>query len=360
MNIFVFGTRGFPNIQGGVEEHCENLYSLVASKRYSVTVFRRKPYIINGMDNYENISFIDLPSTKIPGFEAFFHSFLCTVICIIKRPEIVHVHNIGPGIFNPLLKIVGLKVILTYHSPNYEHSKWSPLIKTFLKLAEYVSIKFADRVIFVSNFQKEKLGVNLKFININNGVRTPQVTNNDDFIKDLGLKRREYILAVGRLVEEKGFDLLINAFERTRPNDLKLVIAGDADHETLYSKRLKVLGNSLYIIFPGFVKGEKLQQLYSHARLFVISSYNEGLPLSLLEAMSYNLPVLASDIGANKQIGLSKDSFFRSGDIESLTKKLDQLLALRFEPVNYNLEPYNWRNIALLTKSEYDKVISDK
>ena len=106
MKIYVFGTRGFPNIQGGVESHCEKLYSSMP-KDINITIFRRKPYINNNIEsiNPSNINFIDLPSTKIKGFEAFFHSFISTLVCILKRPDIVHIHNIGPGIFTPILRL---------------------------------------------------------------------------------------------------------------------------------------------------------------------------------------------------------------------------------------------------------------
>ena len=164
MRIFVLGTRGFPDIQGGVEQHCESLYPLIASKEYQITVFRRKPFVVNKDRVYDNITFVDLPSTKKPGFEALFHSFLCSVVCIFKRPDIVHIHNIGPGFFVPLLKIAGLKVIMTYHSPNYEHIKWSTFTRYFLKMSEFLSIHFSDKVIFVSLYQKDKLGNRKHFL----------------------------------------------------------------------------------------------------------------------------------------------------------------------------------------------------
>ncbi len=357
MNVFVFGTRGFPNIQGGVEEHCENLYSIIANEQYRITVFRRKPYVSLVSVNNKNISFIDLPSTELPGFEAFFHSFLCTIVCLIKRPDIVHIHNIGPGIFAPFLKIAGLKVVLTYHSPNYEHNKWSFLAKKLLKSAELISIKFSDKVIFVSKNQKEKLGNNKKFIHINNGVRFPQATNNDDYINTLGLKKKNYILSVGRFVEEKGFDFLICAFSKIKQKNYRLVIAGDSDHETAYSKRLKELAKANDVVLTGFIKGEKLQELFSHAWLFVLPSYNEGLPISLLEAMSYRLPVLASDIPANKQITLPENRFFITGNEESLIERLNQQFNFDYEHIVYDLTPYNWDQIAIQTKAVYSQVL---
>ena len=360
MKVFVLGTRGFPDIQGGVEQHCESLYPLLGTDDCLITVFRRKPFIINREKTFPHIRFIDLPSTRIPGFEAFYHSFLSTVACIIKRPDIVHIHNIGPGFFVPLLKIFGLKVVMTYHSPNYEHIKWSAYTRYFLKFSEFLSVKFSDIVIFVSLYQQKKLGNKANFIHINNGVKLLSLAGKDDYIKDLGLLDRKYILSVGRFVEEKGFDLLIRAFSKTNQKDFQLVIAGDSDHETSYSFRLKELAKANGVVLPGFIRGENLSQIYNHARLFVLPSYNEGQPLSLLEAMSFHLPVLASNIPANLQVALPEESYFTSGNELSLQEKLDQKLNSEFEAVNYDLTSYDWKQIAIQTKNVYELLLKKR
>jgi glycosyltransferase involved in cell wall biosynthesis len=357
LRVFVIGTRGFPDIQGGVEQHCESLYPLLASDECQITVFRRSPYVADKTKEFDNIIFKDLPSTKIPGFEAFYHSFLASLICIIKRPDIVHVHNIGPGFFISLLKAAGLIVILTYHSPNYEHTKWSWFSRLLLKFSEFMSVKFSDEVIFVSLYQMEKLGNKANFVHINNGVKAIPIVNDDDYIRELGLQKKKYILAVGRFVEEKGFDLLINAYSNIKDKVFHLVIAGDSDHETVYSTRLKELAKKHNVILPGFVRGMKLQQLYVHAGLFVLPSYNEGQPLSLLEAMSCNLPVLASNIPANLQVSLPVDSYFASGDINSLTEILDKKLHSNLTEVKYDMTEYNWNHIAVQTKELYLRLL---
>ncbi len=155
MKICVLGTRGFPKIQGGVEKHCEALYPLLA-KENDIIVFRRKPYVTDLTTTFDNIRFIDLPSTKIKGFEAVLHSFLSTLYAVCLRPDIVHVHNIGPAMFTPILKLFRLKVVLTYHSPNYEHKKWGWLSRQILLLSEMIALKSADAIIFVNKFQMEK------------------------------------------------------------------------------------------------------------------------------------------------------------------------------------------------------------
>ena len=169
-------------------------------------------------------------------------------------------------------------------------------------------------------------------------------------------KSNNYVLSVGRFVEEKGFDLLINAFSRINAGGIKLVLAGDSDHETSYSVRLKELAKSNNVVLTGYVRGDELQQLFNNCRLYVLSSYNEGLPLALLEAMSYKLPVLSSNIPASVQIQLPEDSYFISGNEESLSEKLMHHLKTDFSRVEYDMTPYDWNNIASQTKAVYKEV----
>ncbi len=171
MRVCVLGTRGFPKIQGGVEKHCEALYPLLA-KDNEIIVFRRKPYVTDLTTKYENIRFIDLPSTQIKGVEAVLHSFMSTIYTVCLRPDVAHVHNIGPAMFTPILKLFRIKVVLTYHSPNYEHKKWGWFSRRLLLLSEKIALCFSDSIIFVNKFQMEKYeeSVRKKSYYIPNGI----------------------------------------------------------------------------------------------------------------------------------------------------------------------------------------------
>lgn len=360
IKIFVFGTRGIPNIQGGVEKHCEQLYPEIASS-YSVSIFRRKPYVDQSYESsWKGIRFVDLPSTQLKGLEAFFHSFLCAIVCLIKRPHIVHIHNIGPGIFTPLLRLFGLKVVITYHSPNYEHAKWGLIAKKVLLFGELLSLQYANHIIFVNGKQKDKFReqIGKKSSWIPNGVTIPIKSMKQNYITSLGLEPNRYILAVGRITQEKGFDYLIEAYQNIPSCGYKLVIAGGVDHKTNYAKQIQNMAQDGNVVLSGFVTGEELNQLYTHAKLFVLPSYNEGFPLVLLEAMSYNLDVLVSDIPANKEVKLPEDSYFRTGDQKDLSIKLIEKLAKEDKNIVYDMVDYNWNKIAQKTKSVYDKVLN--
>jgi glycosyltransferase involved in cell wall biosynthesis len=120
---------------------------------------------------------------------------------------------------------------------------------------------------------------------------------------------------------------LIRAFVNANlDKNIKLVLAGDADHETTYSLDLKKQAKEAGIILTGFVKGNVLEQLFSNCGLFVIPSFYEGLPIALLEAMAYKLPIIASDIRANTQVELDETAYFKVGSENELTNKLNAFL----------------------------------
>ena len=188
-----------------------------------------------------------------------------------------------------------------------------------------------------------------------NGVSLPRKSIRSDYLDHLGLQKQKYIIGVGRFLEEKGFDYLISAFRKTNITDYKLVLVGDTDYSTSYSKRLKSFAKENDVILTGFIKGVELNQIFSFARLFIISSFEEGLPISLLEAMSYNIDVLASNIPANLQIGLNKNDYFNVGDENALKENIIHKLSLNKER-DYReilIRKFNWDNIAAETVNIY-------
>lgn len=366
MKIGVIGTRGFPEIQGGIETHCMELYSRLSSfEGNQITVYRRKPYLneANRNHEYKNIRFVDIAVPRSKNFETLLHSFLATIHAIFQPYDIVHYHNTGPGFFIPLLKFKNAKIFFTYHNVSYTQKKWSHFGKIFLNSSEKISMTHSDYVIFISEIIKSEMLAKYSIRNhkvIPNGVNLPVLAVNSEYIESLGLQKGKYVIAIGRFLEEKGFDYLIRAFVKADISGYKLVIAGDTDYPTEYSGRLKSLAGDNGIILTGFIKGDKLKQVYSWAGLFIMSSFEEGLPIALLEAMSYNVDVLASDIPANLQIGLDTDDYFKVGDENDLRDKMVKKLISRKEH-NYNKflsERFNWDKIALDTYNTYKNYIN--
>jgi len=317
MKIFVTGTRGIPDIPGGVEKHCQELYPRIAAAGHEVCIATRKPYVVNAESSWKGVQLKHIPTPKNKSFEAIVHTLLAVLKARQFSPDILHIHGIGPSLLVPIAKVLGMRVVVTNHGPDYERQKWTGISRYILKLGEWLGGRFADQVIAISQpvYDILRKRCNRSPVIIPNGVTVPEPAKKTDFLHRIGVEPKRYVLAVARFVPEKGLHDLISAYRQTE-TDYKLVIAGDADHETEYSRELRNMAKmDKRIILTGYVTGKFLNQLYSHAGLFVLPSYHEGLPIALLEAMSYGLPVLVSDIAANKEVGLDKTRYFQCGNI---------------------------------------------
>lgn len=359
MKIVVVGLRGFPNIQGGIETHCEELYPRIAQLGHEIIVVRRKNFVKENLpyQQYKGVTFKDISSPSISGFEAAIHTALGILYAKKIHADIIHVHAIGPSIMIPLAKLFGIKIVMTHHGPDYNRERWGLFAKIILKTGEYFAARQADDIIAISTVitdileKKYKRTKNVHLIY--NGVTIHPRTDSTSYISSLNLQSGKYILAVGRFVQEKRFDKLIDAYLALNNTKYKLVIAGDADNETDYSKTLKEYAIKNNIILTGMIKGSKLQELYSNARLFVLPSSHEGLPITLLEAMSYNIDVLISNIPSNIAVNLPANKYFSIYDPEDLKEKINNILSAPQTETHYNLEEYNWDYIAKQTFSIY-------
>lgn len=366
MKIVVVGTRGIPNIQGGVETHCEELYPRLAAMGCDVTIIRRSCYVTNDnrITQYKGVKLIDVYAPRRKSIEAFIHTALALIKARKLKPDIVHIHAVGPSICTPLAKLLGMTVVSTNHGPDYERQKWGRLAKSVIYCGERFQARQSNHIIAISHvivdILKERHNRTHNVSLIYNGVNIPVKSTSTDYISALGLTPGKYVIALGRFVPEKRFHWLIEAFKGAQPVDMKLVIAGDSDHNDAYSAQLKKMAHDTEnVVLTGFIKGEKLNQLMTNAALFVLPSTHEGLPISLLEAMSYNLDVLVSDIPANCLPELESDDFFPVDDIASLTQNLSRKMSHPRHHRQYDLSNYNWDNIAKQTLEVYNNILRD-
>lgn len=362
MKIVVLGLRGIPNIQGGVETHCEHLYTRMAARGHKIIIIGRRPYMDSSITEHKGVKLIAVNCPKKKSFEAFIHTLIGVFEARKFNPDILHIHAIGPALLVPLAKMLGMKVINTNHGADYERMKWGWAAKLMLRLGEKLGSRFSDTVIAISHPIADKLqsAYGCKPLVIPNGVVVRKRHQKQDELDKLGLTPGKYFLAVSRLVPEKGLHDLLDAFASAQPNGWKLVIAGRADHEDIYSQKLLQTATHIpNVVMAGFVNGEPLEQLYSHAGLFVLPSHHEGLPIVLLEAMSYGLPVLASDIPANRQAGLPEARFFPVGDVQALTQKIlsvnEYLLDKKSssQQIEQIAKNFNWDSITDETLNSY-------
>ena len=355
MKIVVIGTRGIPNIMGGVETHCEELFPLVAKNGYDVTVIRRSKYTKDLYTEWNDVKLIDVPAPKKKSFETIIHTFRAINKAKEIGADVLHIHAIGPAILTPYAKLRGMKVVFTHHGPDYDRVKWGFIAKKILKFGERMGCRYADEVIVISDVIKELIKKKYKRTKhvhlIYNGVSAPDFVDYPEYFSELGIAPQKYILGMYRFVPEKNLHHLIDAFSRFKKkhsdSPIRLVLAGDADFHDDYYWKLHQMAVDNDVVLTGFVKGKKLHSLLSHAMCYVLPSSHEGLPIALLEAMSYNLPVIVSDIPANLEVNLPESNYFHVGDINQLTHKLEEVLSDSANcRIQYDMSRYQWERIA--------------
>lgn len=365
MKIVVIGTRGIPQIMGGVETHCEELYPRLVKKGYDITVIRRSSYvrIDTPNDEWKGVKLVDIPAPKKKQFEAIVHTWRAINKAKALHADVVHIHTIGPNLLAPYARLRGMKVVMTHHGPDYNRDKWGKAAKMMLRLGEIIGCKFAHHVIVISDVIKrliaEKRHRTKRVSLIYNGVNEGRPCSYPGYFKELEIEEGKYVLGMCRFVREKNLHHLIEAFAKLKGKinpDIKLVLAGDAVFEDDYIAMLKDLARKNGVVLTGFVKGRELHSLLSHTACYVLPSSHEGLPISLLEAMSYKAPVIVSDIPANAEVGLPQGCYFHCGDVEGLAAQLERVLNAGPQKMEYDMTRYNWDHIADQVAEVYESI----
>ncbi len=373
ISIAMIGQKHIPSREGGVEIVVEELSTRMVKKGYHVIVYNRKSkhamdkkQKITNITNYKGVELKYALTIDKKGLAAMTSSFFGSLQILFSKADVVHYHAEGPCAMIPLIKFFSKKkIVATIHGLDWQRAKWgSGFASKYIKFGEKMAAKYADEIIVLSNNVQEyfKNTYNRKTNFIPNGVNKPQILKPDIIKKKYKLKKEDYILFLGRIVPEKGIHYLIEAFNKIDTNK-KLVIAGGAsDTDSYYSELKEKAKANKNIIFTGFVQGQELEELYSNAYIYCLPSDLEGMPLSLLEAMSYGLCCLTSDIKECSDVIADKGKTFLKSNVDDLTAKIQQLLAdenlvkkYKKESQNYILEKYNWDDIVEKTLKLYIK-----
>lgn len=367
LRVIMLGLRGFPDVQGGVEVHAEHLCPHLKELGCDVEVIVRSSYMPPDRgDEWHGVRYQRVWCPKTSGLETIVHSFLGVLVAAWQRPDVLHIQAIGPALMAPLARLLGLHVVVTHHGPDYEREKWGRLARMALRAGEAWGMQFSDGRIVISQtirkLVREKYGLNSDLIP--NGVTLPDVPMSTSVLDKLGLTPGRYVLMVGRLVPEKRHTDLIQAFADARLAGWKLVFAGTSEHPDAYTEMLAARAEATPgVIMAGFQCGLALRELYAHAGIFVLPSSHEGLPIALLEALSFGLPVVASDIPAHLEIGLNDAHYFHLGDVSALANRLASFahnpwpLELREKTRNWLAEREDWHSIAERTLGCYRRAI---
>jgi glycosyltransferase involved in cell wall biosynthesis len=329
VRIFAFGLRALDGVDGGIETHARELYPRLAALGYDITVLTRSRYdVARGARPACRTRRLWAPRGK--GLEAAVHSLISVAYCAVKRPDVVHVHGIGPGACAALLRLVGLPVVVTHHGPDYDAAKWGWLARAVLRVAERVGVALANEVICVSD--SIRCGVaarNARSRTIRNGVpRNPDVSRPPASAALAALASGSFVLVVGRVTAHKRVLDVATAMDCVALEGLKLVVCGGLRSGDPYVEAVEAAARgSTAIVLAGFVEPRDLPWLYRHALCTVMASSYEGMPFAVLEALAAGSTVLLSEIPAHREIGLAAEQYFPVGDVAALRAKLVRLRA---------------------------------
>ncbi len=368
MRIAMVGQKRVPSREGGIEIVVEELSTRMAAQGHDVVLFNRGGHHVSGKKydnkrekNYRGVTLKTVPTLDMKGLAAVTSSFFGAIRAAFGPYDVVHFHAEGPCAFIGIPKLLKKKCIVTIHGLDWQREKWhGGFGSRFIHFGEKQAVKYADEIIVLSrgtqNYFKSVYGRNT--VLISNGVNKPNITQAELITEKWGLKRDDYILFLGRIVPEKGIKYLVEAYQKLH-TDKKLVIAGGASDTDDFVKELKEnCGDN--VIFTGFVTGKILDELYSNCYIYCLPSDLEGMPISLLEAMSYGDCCVVSDIDECASVVENNAVIIKKGNVEDLRDKLQNLCdspeiveQYKSKASDYILKKYRWDDVVEQTLMEY-------
>jgi len=365
MKIAMIGQKGLPALHGGIERHVHELSVRLVEGGFDVLAYARKWYTNREDGMFEGIQLVHVPTLHTKHLDTILSTLFATVHALTQKVDVIHYHGVGPALLSWIPRIFSpkTKVIVTFHSIDRKHQKWGLFARLCLRLGEWAACKFPHKTIAVSRTIAQYMRdvYDTESMYIPNAVPAYEPLKKTETLTQWNILPKEYVLVVSRLIPHKGIHYIVDAWKKlleTTPEVIgtkKLVIVGDGYYTDDYVAFVKSRAEGISsIIFTGFQSGKDLHTLYSHAEVMIHPSDNEGLPIAVLEGMSYRLPLLVSNIVEHQDLIDNSKFLFDRGDIDSLADKLSFVLSQEKE----FLKAEGDRNYARIMKEfEWSKVM---
>jgi glycosyltransferase involved in cell wall biosynthesis len=315
---------------GGIETYTRGVARRLVKRGHDVTVYS------TGGDKHSPPTWEGMKIVWLPRITPYWAEKFCGAMMAAylefttDSPDVIHLHSVAAGSMAAILRHRRALCVVQMHGVEWKRSRWGTVARYVLKAMEKCSLAYGHAFTAVSRTQCEyyldRYGTRCEYIPTAVELKERTVPR---LILDLKLQPGQYLLFAARLVPEKGAHYLIPAFRRLRTNH-RLAIAGEPGHSDAYRRHLRELAaGDERIIFLGDARGRLLDELYSNAAAFVLPSEIEGLSIGLMEAMSYGLPCVASDIPENREVIADAGLLFRNKDIDDLERALNVTIAAR-------------------------------
>lgn len=358
LRVAFIGLRGVPANYSGIEVAVEEVGARLASKGHTVTIYCMADQPGPRPIQYRGMKLRYIPCFKSMNSKMISYASLATLDALFKGYDLVHFHALGPATFSGIPRLFGKNTVVTVHGLDWTHGKWGRVAKAYLKFGEWSSARFPNATLVVSkalrDYYRERHGAIATYLP--NGVPLASRLPLGAIGRQFDIEERRYVLFVGRLMPGKNVHQLIEAYRQV-DTSMKLVIVGGSAAKPDYERKIRDLAaKDARVIVTGPLYGDSVQRLFANAYLYVLPSKTEGLPISLLEALSFGTPALASDIPANLEVLQSdgdKCGFtFPVNNTAALVDVLDKLVK---EPALVKSKEqrgqlmvrrkYNWDNI---------------
>lgn len=374
MNIAMLGHKHMLSREGGIEIVVCELATRMSERGHKVVVYDRDASnvadgsTVDGRREYQGVKIVPVWTIERKGLAAMTSSLSASLRAARTSADVVHIHAEGPAAMCSFVKFISKvhrkkkRVVVTIHGLDWQRTKWGRFASSYIKFGEKQAVKHADEIIVLSkgvqDYFKSTYGRSTVFIP--NGVVRAKIREAQEIKERWGLTKDSYVLFLGRIVPEKGLRYLVEAWKSVQ-TDKKLVIAGGSSDTEVFMDELKSMskGNER-IIFTGFQQGRVLEELYSNAYIYTLPSDLEGMPLSLLEAMSYGNCCLVSDIPECADVVEDKAAVFKKSDVKDLRSKLQELLdheqmveKYKAESAEFIYRKYNWDDVVDRTLELY-------
>ena len=325
MKIAMIGHKRVPSRDGGIEVAVEELSSRMVAQGHEVTLYNRGGKAPK--EGYRGIRIRRVPVIRVPGISAAMGAFLATVRAVFGGYDCIHLHAEGTATMAFLPKLFKIRTVVTIHGLDWKRSKWGRFASWYLKKGEKAAVKRADEIVVLSNAMQQYFAdtYGRETVYIPNGMEKHPRKDAALIRQKWGLETDEYILYLGRLVPEKGIHYLIEAIKKLDTTKKLVIVGSQSEMPEYYQQLREIAQGDSRIIFAGFADGDLWSELFSNCYVYCLPSELEGMPISLLEAMSYGCCCVCSDIPECVEVVGDHGFHFPVGDVEKLSSLLGDL-----------------------------------